>query len=267
MKVIEQNLDKLVLRYQNSWWQSLLIGIIFILGGLFFWLFSLVLIEQAKSGWILLCGMGTIFIFAGIFWAIKCPKVNTFTFDKSQNSVFWERRTLLSQSTQKSLEFPINSIAGIEIASFDDTDVTTYYPQLILKQVYWRIFLNSDGKYQSAVTIAKIVAEFLNVTYFADESKAPIPIWRQKTLANTIPYQFGWKYVEEEIDRLRQYLSQHSEDAEVHQELGILLHFSSRRNREDAIMHLQKAESLFEVGQELDRATLTKTIKLLVSWN
>jgi hypothetical protein len=266
MKVIEHNPNRLVLSYQRVWWHGLLIGTIFILGGFFFFLVSLVSIEQAKGLSILLCGMSILSILSGILWIIKFPKVTTFTFDKSNNSVCWEQRTFPSQPAQQSMEFPINSIAGIEIANSEGTEVTKYYPQLILKRIYWRIPLDSDGYYGTAVTIAQIISQFLNVAYFHDESKAPIPTWRQKILEGAIPYQAHWKYLEDEIDRLRQYLSQHSQDAEVHQELGIFLHFSNRRNRQEAIIHIQKAENLFEIQQELDRVALAKIVKSLVSW-
>jgi hypothetical protein len=262
MKVIEHNANKLVLSYQRIWWHGLLISTIFILGGLFFFLIGLVAIDRAEGLAILLCGMGTISILGGIFWIIKFPKISTFTFDKSNNSVLWEERVLASQPARQSMKFPISSIAGIEIDTSE-----AYYPKLILERIYWRIPVDSDGSYETAVKISEIISQFLNVAYFTDESKAPVPTWKQKILAGAILYQSSWKYIEDEIDRLRQYLSQHSQDAETHQDLGILLYFSSRRNRQEAILHLQQAESLFEIQQEFDRVALAKIVKSLVSWS
>ncbi|MUG93320.1 hypothetical protein F7734_13140 [Scytonema sp. UIC 10036] len=43
---------------------------------------------------------------------------------------------------------------------------------MILASVYWRIPLNSDGQYQSAIRIAEIMAQFLEIPYFSAKSKA-----------------------------------------------------------------------------------------------
>jgi hypothetical protein len=266
MQVIEHHQDRLILRYQRSLIKGLTIGIVFALGGLFFCLLGLALIKQGEEVWVLPLGIGSISIGAGFLWIIKFPKVITFTFDKSKNCILWEQSTFQSQPVKPTLEIPINLIVGIEIATSDETDAATgYYPRLILDHVYWRILLDSDGSYQAAEAIARIVAQFLNVAYFPDAAQAPAPKWKQKISEHAAPYQAGWKYLEDEVERLQQYLGQQPQDAEAHQELGIALYFSNRSHHKEAISHLQQAERLFETQQQQDLAALAKIVLALVS--
>jgi hypothetical protein len=92
------------------------------------------------------------------------------------------------------MEIPLNLIIGVTIVDTGDAETISYYPQLILDRIYWRIRLDADGSSDSAVKIAKTVANFLNVNYFATESAAPLTIWNQKFLAGAAPYQFEWQY-------------------------------------------------------------------------
>lgn len=192
------------------------------------------------------------------------PKVNTFTFDKARNCLLREQQTLSNQPFSQFIEIPLHLIIGVEIASphsgADSPD--SYYPNLILDGVYWGIHLDSDGRYDTAVKLAKLISQFLEVNYFPDESKAPRRVWDQKSLGRIAPYQFYWKYFGEQIDRLRQHLSQHPSDAEAHQELGILI----RSNRKEAIDHLKQAENLFKAQEDIDRTVLARVLQDLVNW-
>jgi hypothetical protein len=257
MQIVEYTEDKLVLYFHRSLVKGLAIGISFALGGLFFCLFGILLFQQAEGVWIMSFGIRSALIVVGIFWIVKFPKVSTFTFDKSRNCILREQRTLLSHSVNRSFEFPSDLIAGVAIATSELTETTAYYPTLILDRIYWRINLDSDGHYDTAATIAKTIARFLNVNYFPDESKTPLPTWKQKMLERAQPYQPGWKYLEEEIDRLRQHLSQYPFNARIHLELGILL----RSNRKDATVSLKQAENLFEAQQDLDLAALARVLQ------
>jgi hypothetical protein len=263
MQIVEHTQDRLVLSLHRSFVKSLFIGISFALGGFFFCLVGLLLIHQTEKTGILPFGIGCTLIVAGVFWVIKYPKKITVTFDKSRNCILWEHHTVPSQPVKQSLELPIHLIAGVEIATAGDAETTSYIPKLILDRIYWRIHLDSDGCNETAAMIAKTVSQFLKVNYFPNESKAPLPIWEQKLLDGAAPYQFGWKYLEEEVERLQQHLSQYPLDAEAHQELGILL----RSNRKESTVHLKQAENLFEAQNELDRAILARVLQDLVNYN
>jgi ribosomal protein S15P/S13E len=264
MQIIEHNKNKLVLYFRRSLVARLFVGISFILVGSFFCVISLLLTRHSEEAWILSSGMGIVHISGGIFWIINLPKVNTFTFDKARNCLIREQRALPKQPASQFMEIPLHLIIGVEVASphsgADSPD--SYYPNLILDSIYWRIRLDSDGRYDAAVKLAKLISQFLEVDYFPDESKAPLRVWDQKSLGGAAPYQFYWKYFEEEIDRLQQHLSQHPSDAEVHQELGILI----RSNRKEATDHFKQAENLFEAQEDIDRAVLAKVLQDLVNW-
>lgn len=251
MQIIEHNNDRLILSFQRSYTVNLVVGIGFALVGFFFFLIGLLLIRQKKGIWILSSTIGIMGVAFGIFWVANFPKTNTFTFDKSRNHLLWEQQSLHSKAVSRSLEIPLHLIAGVEIASpFSGADSPDlYYPNLILDNVYWRIHLDSDGRYDTAITIAKTVSQFLQLAYFSDESKAPLRLSNQKIL-------------EEEIERLQQHLNEHPLDAEAHQELGILM----RSNREESTAHLKQAESLFEAQQENDRAVFARVLQGLVNW-
>jgi len=264
MRIIEHNKNKLVLSFRRSLVTHLFVGISFILVGSFFGVISLLLAHHSEGAWLLSSGMGIVQIVGGVFWITNFPKVNTLTFDKARNCFLREQRTLPNQFVHQFIEIPLHLIIGVEIASShgsaDSPD--SYYPNLILDSVYWRIHLDSDGRYDAAVKLAKLISQFLEINYFPDESKAPLRVWDQKSLEGAAPYQFHWKYFEEEIDRLRQHLSQHPSDAEAHQELGILM----RSSRKEAIDHLKQAENLFEVQEDIDRAVLARVLQDLVNW-
>lgn len=175
-----------------------------------------------------------------------------------------EQKTFQNQSIEQFIEIPLYLIIGIEItSSFGSADSpTSYYPNLILDSVYWRIHLDSDGCYDTAMKIATIISQFLEINSFLDESKAPLPILERKVLEGAAPYQFHWKYREEEVDRLQKHLSQYPLDAQAHQELGILMRFK----RKEAIAHFKQAENLFESQQKIESAVLTRVLQNLVSW-
>jgi hypothetical protein len=262
MQIVEHNQDKLVLYFHRSLGKGLLVGMSFVLAGIFFCLIGLLLIQQAEGAGIMSSGMGMALVIGGIFWIIKFPKVSTFTFDKSRNCLLWEQQILPSQGVKQSLEIPLDLISGVEITTSGDTETTLYYPKLILDRVYWRIHLHSHGSYERAVAIAKTVSQFLNVNYFPDESQAPLPVWQQKANSQAAPYQFHWQYLEAESDRLQQHLSQYPLDAEAHQELGILV----RAKPKESIVHLQQAENLFVAQQEVEGAVLARVLQGLVRW-
>jgi hypothetical protein len=210
--------------------------------------------------------MGIAIIIGAPFFAVRVFKASTFTFDKSRDCILWEQRSFLRRSTTKSVEFPTHLIAGVEIMVSTDMEETGYYPRLILESIYWRIPLNSNGRYENAVTLAKTLAQFLSIDYFPDESKAPIPTWLQKTSSCAEPWQPHWQYLQNEADRLRHHIIQYPQDAEAHQDLGIFLYCSNRLNRNESVVYLQQAEKLFELQQDKDSAAIARLIQALISW-
>lgn len=199
MKVVEHNQDRLVLSFRNSLWCNLLFGITFTQGGLIFSLLGLALKQAGDKqipsiGWILSLGIGMILIVGGLFWIVKFTKTSTFTFDKAKNCILWEQHNFRNFVTQ-SVEFPLHLITGVTIETSTDTEsVGYYYPRLILAPLSWRIPLNSSGDYQSAASLAKMLAQFLNVAYFPNESKAPAPRRTQKVAEHIEPWREGWRY-------------------------------------------------------------------------
>lgn len=264
MQIIEHNQERLILSFRHSIATYLLISIGFVLVGFFSGMISLLLVQSSEGSWVLFCGMGVVLIAGGIVWISRFPKINRFTFDRSGSCLIMEQKNFQNQSIEQFLEIPLHLIIGVEVSSsFSSADSpTSYYPNLVLDRVYWRIHLDSDGRYDTAVKIATTISQFLEINYFPDESKAPLPVWEQKVLEGAAPYQFHWKYLEEEVDRLQKHLSQYPLDAQAHQELGILMRF----NRREAIAHLKQAESLFESQQKIESAVLTRVLQNLVIW-
>jgi hypothetical protein len=267
MKVLEHNQNRLILSFRDSLWCTLLFGITLTMGGLFFSILGIAFKQEDNLlpiAWILSLGIGIILIFGGLLWIVKLTKTSTFTFDKAKNCILWEQHNLRNFVIQ-SVEFPLHLITGITIETSTDTESVSYYARLIIAPLFWRIPLNSSGDYQSAAILAKMLAQFLNVTYFPNESKAPAPRRTQKVAEHIEPWREGWRYIEDEIDRSYQHLSQHPQDAEAHQDLGIALYLLYPfLNRKKAIIYLKQAEKLFEAQQEPDRAAVIRVLQALV---
>jgi ribosomal protein S15P/S13E len=266
MKIIEHNQDRLKVSFRDSFWFGLLFGIAFIIGGLFFSTLGLALRQFEGNlppiGWISSLGGGILLTVSGLIWMVKLTQTSTFTFDKRKNCIIWERHDIRNAVIQ-SVDFPLHLITGITIDS--DADSVGYYTKLILAPLFWRIPLNSNGDYQSAQILVKMLTEFLKITYFPDESKAPVRRLTTQDLGSSELKQEGWKYLENEIERLSQHLGQHPEDAEAHQDLGISLYLLYPfLNRKKAINYLQHAENLFETQLELDRAAVARVLQALV---
>jgi hypothetical protein len=267
MKIITSNSDLLILQYQRSWLMGLVIGTIFCLGGLFFIAIGALLLKQQSLGVsILPLGMGSIFVCAGVAIWFKYPKIVRVTFDRLREHILWEQKTFSWQSATKSIEMPIESIVGVEIVTSDDMDAATgYYPQLILDRLYWRIPLDANGYERMGKTVAKSIADFLNVPYFPDSSIAPPPTWRQKSSQREDKMRYGWQYFEDEVERLQQHLAQSPQDAQAHEDLAIILYLSGRLHRRAAIEHFHQAESLFVEQDRSDLATITRIVRSFVS--
>lgn len=267
MKVLEHDQNRLILSFRDSLWCILLFGITLTMGGLFFSILGIVLKQKdtlPPIGWISTSGTGIFLTFGGLFWSVKLTKTSTFTFDKAKNYILWEQHNFRNFVIQ-SVEFPLHLITGITIKTSTDTESVGYYARLIIAPLFWRIPLNSSGDYQSAAILAKMLAQFLNVTYFPDESKAPTPRRTQKVAEHVEPWREDWRYIEDEIDRSYQHISQYPQDAEAHQDLGISLYLlSPLLNRKKAITYLKQAENLFEAQQELDCAAVTRVLQALV---
>ncbi|MEG3437862.1 hypothetical protein V0288_12110 [Pannus brasiliensis CCIBt3594] len=262
MRIIEHARDRLVLHFQYSFFETLIFGSGFIFTGLFIILFGALAVRQTEGSWILSSATGVALTALGVFSIVKYPGFNTITFDKGRNRFLWERGTFPNRPAAKSLEIPLDVIVGVTIADTGDTESASYNLVLILEPAYWRVSLHSDRYYIRVEWLARSIAEFLNAPYFPDESKAPLPLDRQKILEGAAPYQFGWKYLEEEIDRLEKHVGRYPTDAGACLELGVLL----RSKPAEAIVYLQRAESLFEARQEVDRARSVAVLRSLVNW-
>jgi hypothetical protein len=262
MKQIEHSLSRLTLRSSPSQltiaslFSALLVGFLF--------LPVIFILQQSQHIETIVMGMGSLIIIV-IFFAMNLLKVNTFTFDKTKNCILWEQSSSLAKSAIKSVQFPMHIVAGVEV-TISMGEGVSYYPRLILASVYWRIPLDSNGSYESAAILAQKIAQFLNVEYFPDESKAPLPIWQQKTLESSQNWQPHWKYLENEVERLQHCLEQDPQDTEALQNLGISLYLSNRLHRKQAVGYLQQAEKLFKAQQEEDCAAITKVIQALIHW-
>ncbi|MEP0872116.1 hypothetical protein NDA01_20075 [Trichocoleus desertorum AS-A10] len=270
MQIIEHNPDRLVLFFRRSFLLGLLLGASCTFIGLFFCLFGFILLQQAEGGvWILPTGMGSLAVITGFFWVFLFPTRTTLIFDKSQNCVVREQSRFPGQAPKQTLKLPLDCIVGVLLGS-SSGETTTYYPELILDLVYWRIWLNSDGSYQTAVKISKTIAQFLNVNYFPKESKAPLTSFEQRWLKAAKPSQ-SWQYLEDEVERLQRHLSENPEDGAAHQELGILLHSKTTfgtlpgSRRQEILFHLEAAQKLFEVQQKPEQAAIASKLQMLVN--
>jgi hypothetical protein len=91
VQTIEQDQNSLILHFQRSIVQGLLIATSFVLVGLFFCLLGLVLIQHAEGNGVLPVGIGSVLIVGGIFFGIKFPRKTTVIFDRDKNHVLFER--------------------------------------------------------------------------------------------------------------------------------------------------------------------------------
>jgi hypothetical protein len=267
MRVIEHSQNRLILQSLPSRWMLLFISFFATLVGSFFLLLGLVL-QQSEHAGVIPIGMGIILIISIPVFAVKLSKANRLTFDTSNDLVLWEQYSVWKRSSVSSVKFPAHLIIGVElISSFMDTEGrASYYAQLLLASVYWRIPLGPSGRYENVVMLAKTISQFLNIEYFPDNSKAPIPTWRQKALRNAEPWKPHWQYFESETERLQRHIEQYPQDAEAHQDLGISLYRSNRMNRKKAINALEQAEKLFETQKDEDRAAVAKVIQAAICW-
>jgi hypothetical protein len=269
MDIIAHNQNLLILRFQRSFCVGLAIGISCAVSGGFFALFGLLMAQKAEAIWILPFVMGNMMLISSFISVIKYPQITTLTFDQAQQRMVGEKyllRFFQSQPARKTIEIPMNLIMGIEIVTSSDMDTATgYYSKLILNHVYERFLLDSYGAYRSTVSTAEAIAQFLNIAYFPDESKAPTPTRFQNLPRGEIGLE-GWRGLDDRIEYLRQSISESSPNAEIHQELGLLLFRTERSDLKEAAMHFQQAELLFEAGQERDRAVLAKVLRELVEW-
>lgn len=260
MRIIEHGRERLVLHYQHSFFETLILGSGFILIGLAIILFGALATEGSL---ILSSATGAALSALGVFSVVKYPGFNTITFDKSKNRLFWERGTFPNRPVREALEIPLDVIVGVMIVDTGDADSANYNLVLILEPAYWRLSLHSERYYFAIEGLARSIAEFSNAPYFPDESKAPLPLDRRKILEGAAPYQFGWKYLEEEIDRLDKHVDRYPTDAAACLELGVL----PRSKPAEAIVYLQRAERLFEARREVERARSVAVLRSLVNWN
>ena len=267
MKIIEKTQDRCVLRFQKSLRCALLINIILIPYGSLICLICFLFLRANYLPGIIGVVSGFVIILGGIYTIIVDAEITTFTFDKVQDSILWERQNRLINSQPKSVEFPCHLICGVEVEGVSgDEGGITYYLGLILALNYWRIPLKSDGLYDSAVKIAEMLAEFLDITYFSYKSPAPQQQPFMTIPKNQTPGLFDWKYIEDEVEKLQPNLATYPDNAEAHQDLGIALCYLNKwQNRKQALIHLQEAERLFESAQDSDRLAIVKVIKTLIS--
>ncbi|PHM07522.1 hypothetical protein [Nostoc sp. 'Peltigera malacea cyanobiont' DB3992] len=189
MKIIEQNQHRLLLRFQKSLWGVLLIGITLIPFGLFLCLLGFVLQRTDYPG-IIAVVSGCVMVAISLYTIIKDTEITTYTFDKAKNSILWERQNRFKILQTKSVEFPCHLISGIEVEDFSGSEGgISFYPRLILPSIDWRFYLKSDGSYESAVSIAKTIAQFLDIPYFAKKSEVPTSTLYMKIMVNREPGQ------------------------------------------------------------------------------
>ncbi|MEH2206319.1 MAG: hypothetical protein V7K53_19935 [Nostoc sp.] len=137
-----------------------------------------------------------------------------------------------------------------------------------MASIYWHFYLKSDGSYESAVSIAKTIAQFLYIPYFAQKSEAPTSTLDMKIMANRQSGQSSWQYLENQVELLRQQLEHHPNKPDIHQDLGISLYYLNKCiHRKKAVTHLQQAERLFESREDSDRAAMVRVMTALVSWS
>ncbi|AVH72091.1 hypothetical protein [Nostoc sp. 'Lobaria pulmonaria (5183) cyanobiont'] len=266
--IIEQNQHRLLWRFQKSLWGVLLISITLIPFSLFLCLLGLVL-QRADYPGIIAVVSGCVILGIVLYTIINDTEITTYTFDKVKNSLLWERRNRFKIVHTKSVEFPCHLISGIEIEDVSGSEGgIAFYPRLILASISWRFILKSNGSHESAVSLAKTIAQFLDIPYFASKSEAPTSTLDMKIMANREPGQSSWQYLENEVELLRQQLDDHPHDPDIHQDLGISLYYLNRWiHRKEAITHLQQAERLFESTEDSDRAAIARVMAALVSWN
>jgi hypothetical protein len=159
MKVVEGDRDRLILSFRESLWCSLLFGIASTMGGIFCSLVGIALkkveasLASIGSGWILPLGMGISFVAFGLFWLVNVT-TSKFIFDKSKNSLVWEKHHFLNVVV-RSVNIPLHLIVGITIEKSTDPESLGYYTNLIVTPLFWRIALNYSEDCQSMASAAK----------------------------------------------------------------------------------------------------------------
>ncbi len=187
MNLVEQSQNRLILGYQKSFLRALAIGITFIPFGLSLGLLGLALLREYNAGIIALLS-GCVIIAGGIYTIIVDTEVNTYKFDKITNLILLKRHNRLTLST-KYIEFPFHLIIGIELENISGSEGgMSFYPQLILASIYWRIPIKSNGSYQDSVNTCQMIAQFLNIPYFTNQLEAPVPIHNRKISDNLKPW-------------------------------------------------------------------------------
>jgi hypothetical protein len=268
VKIIDRERNKLTLRYQRSIWQSLAIGLMFWFGGIATALMILLVQHERGGKPIFPVVIGGFFICLGVVFTVTWPLLVTFTLDRQQQQIVWERQTLLDRNIPKSVTFPLHLIVGIELVTDIDMDTGTgYYLNLIVARVYWRILLNSDGYERTAIDLARQLAGFLEIPFYPENSTPPLPLWRQQLAQSDNPHQSAGEYLETQIDRLEKYIIAHPQDALAHQELGIALYLSSRSQRKLALEYLHQAQQLFITDRAEDLAAITQVIQFAIASN
>lgn len=263
MKIIDRDRDKLVLR-SSGIGVALLFAFTFIPGGIFSFLLGWAIYFSEASHLIAASVMpiviGVIFPLAGIYFAVVFAEVKTYTFDKETNSFLLQKQALRGGFQPTVREFPLHLICGVEVTeNFSGADTpSSYYPRLILSWIYWRVPLPDSASDRDAANLAKTIADFLNIPYFPYLSKAPVQIFEQKIAENCPPGVYSWKYVENEVARLKEAFDRDPDNTEVCLELAMMTYYVDRAK---AIPYLERAERLYESTRQSDRAAIIGVIK------
>jgi hypothetical protein len=266
---IESSQNQLIFSSQEPIWKAVTISVFLLIGGVYCCLFGVLLVKD-KHPFAIFVGilLECTFSVSTLYFIGKNFETVNYVFDRATNHFYIQKSSRLKISKPQTIKVPLELIFGIEIETVMD-EGTGYYPRLILKSTYWRIYVGGNGQHQNAIDFVTAVANFLNVPYFSWRSPAPSPALPQQILEKVDSELFSWRYLQEaEIDRLRQHLNLYPDDAEAHLSLGFLLYYVNKwLNRKKAIVCLQQAENLFECQQNSDRAIIAKALAVYISWN
>jgi len=244
---MKQTSDKLEFQEMFAFWVQLLLGVNFLVTGLF-------------AGW----SSGNFFAYllavVGLLLVIFLEIV-TITFDKNIGHMTIKRHKPLLAKT-KVVKHLIQDISGVEIQEMRSSDSSnnTYRVCLVLKSGKRRVPLTSSfsaglgNKHKKA----EVIARFLDIRNYGLDGFPS-----QQTSSE----ELQWKTVEEEILHWETAIKSDPNDADAHLKLALaLISQDKTKNKEQAMGYLKQAEAIFKSQGYDEEATQAAQLYAVASW-
>lgn len=247
MKVIQTDPNNLVLSAKSPIWQAVLLGITAIPSCLFMLAIGLLIHN-------LICIGVPLTVLAGmLYFIVLLTQERTYNLDLNSRKISIQTNYLFGSLLNRYLMVPMEIIKGVRISTFEGDDDLFYQVRLVLAFSDRTIFLTSYPSRQlsEAKKLAEQIASFLQVPILKNEPPKD----------NLIPYVFGWKQREIEVDEYEKLLDSDPQNPEICFKIGLLTHGKK------AITYLQQAEDGFAAINNSLLAEESRVLKTLTKWN